>query len=127
MPTYFLLWFPMVLIAVINGTARESWYGKFIDELAAKQISTISLIILLGAYIFLVIRKYPPESELQSLWIGLFWVILTLAFEFGFGLYRGNTMSHLLEEYNLLKGNLWMLIPIWIICAPFISYKILQH
>ena len=117
----------MVIIAVINGTARDLWYNKYVNELIAKQNSTISLIVFLGVYIFFAIRKYPPESESQSIIIGLIWVFLTLIFEFSFGLYRGKTLNHLLNEYNIIKGNLWMLIPIWTILAPYLFFKLLQN
>ncbi|MFN3755156.1 hypothetical protein [Flavobacterium sp.] len=121
---YILLWFPMVVLAIINGTARDLWYKKHINGLAAHQISTVSLIVLLGIYIFFVLKKYPPQSETESLLIGLLWMIMTLAFEFGFGLYRGNSLTQLLDAYNIMKGQLWLLIPVWIILAPYVFFKI---
>ncbi|MFV8347986.1 hypothetical protein [Flavobacterium sp. ZB4P13] len=124
---YFLLWFPMVFIAIVNGTARDLWYKKYIDELAARQLSTLSLIIFLGVYMFFVIKRFPPQSVSQSLFVGLIWLVLTLVFEFGLGFYRGNTLSQLLDEYNIMNGHIWLLIPIWIISAPYIFFKILQH
>jgi hypothetical protein len=124
---YFLLWLPMIFIAIINVAARDLWYKKYISELTARQISTLSLIILLGFYILFVIKKYPPQSGIQSLYLGLFRLVLTLGFEFGFGLFRGNSWTQLLDEYNIMKGHIWLLIPIWIISAPYIFFKILQN
>ncbi|WP_026063330.1 hypothetical protein [Pedobacter arcticus] len=123
---YFLLWFPMIVIAIINGTARDLWYKNHLSELTARQISTFFLIVFLAIYIFLVIKKYPPQSENQSLFVGLFWLILTLGFEFGFGLLRGSSWNQLLDEYNIMKGHIWILIPIWIISAPYLFFKILR-
>ncbi len=93
MLSYFLLWFPMVLLAILNGAARDLWYNKYCSELTARQISTFSLVILLGVYVYVIIKKFPPTSTAHALWLGLFWVVLTLAFEFGFGLYRGSTWN----------------------------------
>lgn len=121
---YLLLWFPMLLLAVLNGTARDLWYKKFTGELAAHQFSTISLILLFGIYIYLVLSRFPPDSETQSILIGLLWLILTLAFEFGFGRYRGNSWTTLMGDYNIMRGRIWILIPIWITVAPYIFYKI---
>ncbi len=87
---YFLCWFPMLMIAVLNGAARDLWYKKYVGELTAHQVSTISLIIFFGIYIHLIIKKFPPVTESNAVFIGIFWLILTLAFEFGFGLLRGN-------------------------------------
>jgi len=121
---YLLLWFPMLLIAVANGTVRDLGYKEHMGELAARQLSTITLVLLLGIYIFFVIKKYPPQSSSQSLGIGLFWMVLTLGFEFGFGLYRGTSWTTLLDDYNLTKGHIWVLIPIWIALAPYIFFKV---
>lgn len=121
---YFFAWFPMLVIAVINGTLRDLGYKKYTTALAAHQISTLSLIIFFAFYIFFIIRKFPPENPLQAINIGILWVILTLIFEFGFGLYRGNTFNSLLSEYNIFKGKLWILIPLWIAIAPYLFYKL---
>lgn len=124
---YFLLWFPMLMLAIINGSARDLWYKKHIGELAARQVSTLSLIILFGCY-FIVINKYfPPSSAKQALHIGLFWLILTLIFEFGFGRYRGNSWQQLFDDYNIAKGHLWILIPIWVAVGPYVISRIFQH
>lgn len=120
---YFLLWFPMFFIAMLNGTARDLGYKKYLTELTARQLSTFSLLIFLGIYIYVVIKKHPPASSTQALLVGIFWMLLTLGFEFGFGLYRGHSWAQLLDDYNIVKGHLWLLIPMWLILAPFIFYK----
>ncbi|MGN6646896.1 MAG: hypothetical protein ACTHJT_10250 [Cytophaga sp.] len=120
---YFLLWFPMLFIAIVNGTARDLWYKKYITELTARQLSTFSLLLLLGIYMFFIVRKFPPASAMQALLTGVCWMLLTLGFEFGFGLYRGHTWAQLLEDYNILKGHLWLLIPLWLICAPYLFFS----
>ena len=121
---YFLCWFPMLLLAVINGTARDLWYKKYIGELPAHQVSTISLIILFGFYIWFVIHQFPPASGRQAIYIGLLWLTLTLVFEFGFGLMRGNSWEKLLADYNILQGRIWILILIWTTIAPYLFFKI---
>ncbi|MCF6132515.1 hypothetical protein [Flavobacterium wongokense] len=119
---YILLWFPMIIIAVVNGSVRDLWYKNYLGELKAQQLSTIALILFLGSYINFVIKKYPPQSVSKSLIIGLIWMLLTLAFEFGFGLYRGNSWPQLLKAYNIMTGNIWILIPIGLFLAPYLLY-----
>ena len=121
---YFLCWFPMLLLAIINGTARDLWYKKYVGEITAHQISTVSLILLFGFYIWLVMKKYPPKSGTQAIYVGLFWLTLTLAFEFGFGLMRGRTLTQLLGEYDIMKGRIWILIPVWVLLAPYLFFRI---
>ena len=123
---YFLAWFPMLLLAILNGTLRDLGYKKYTGDLTAHQISTITLIILFAFYIGCIINRFPPSSSAQAIFIGIIWVLLTLCFEFGFGRYRGNSWSVLFADYNLMKGRIWVLIPIWMLIAPYVFYKILR-
>ena len=120
---YFLLWFPMLLLAILNGAARDLGYKKLVGELTAHQLSTLSLLLLFAVYIGIVMRHFPPPTPTYTWSIGLLWLVLTLGFEFGFGLYRGNSWSKLLADYNLLQGRVWVLIPIWVAIAPYVLYK----
>ena len=123
---YFLLWFPMLAIAVANGIGRE-WYKKFTTEITARQISTLTLIVFFGIYIYWVATRYPFESRAQALMTGVLWLLLTLSFEFGFGRFRGNSWGQLLAEYNILEGRLWILIPVWVAIAPYLFYQLKNH
>lgn len=117
---YFLLWLPMLLLAILNGAAREFIYKGYTGELAAHQLSTISLLILFAFYIRFVVQKFPPGSVARAWMLGFFWLCLTLLFEFGFGRYRGNSWEKLLNDYDILNGRIWILIPVWVLIAPFI-------
>lgn len=110
----------MLILAIINGAARDLWYKAYIGDLKAHQLSTITLILLFTIYIWLVIQKIPPSSKKRSWQIGIMWLCLTLLFEFGFGLARGNSLAKLLVDYNFFKGRIWLLIPIWITVAPYL-------
>jgi hypothetical protein len=120
---YFLAWFPMLILAILNGTLRDLVYKKWVGELAAHQISTISLIIFLGCYMFLIVANIPPKAPSQTILLGLFWMMLTLGFEFGFGRYRGLSWQQMFADYNIVKGRIWILIPIWIAIGPYLICK----
>jgi len=125
--TYFLLWFPMVLIAVINGGVRESLYKKQLGDLHAHQVSTLTGIILFSIYGWFVFNIWNIESTSQAWLIGLMWFIMTEAFEFLGGHYLfKNSWERIFSDYNIFKGRLWILIPIWVAIAPYIFYKIIS-
>ena len=125
MGKYLLLWLPMVLIAFANGALRELWIRKIAGELRAHQISTVLLILLFAVYIWIVVRVWPPSSAGQALAIGLMWLGLTLAFEFLLGRYvSGLSWSALLQDYNLLAGRLWVLVPVWVAVAPYVFHRL---
>jgi len=122
---YALAWVPMLVLAIVNGAARESWYAKRVGALRAHQISTVTALILFSAYTAAVVRVWRPESSGRALAIGSIWLVLTLAFEFlgGHYLFR-RPWSVLLHDYDLRAGRIWVLIPAWIAIAPYIFDRI---
>jgi hypothetical protein len=124
MITYFMVWLPMLFLAIGNGAFREAFLKKQMLAEKAQQVSTLLLLCLLGVYMVLIMRWLPPASLLHAFFIGLSWAFLTLVFEFGFGRYRGISWQTMLAEYNLLEGKLWALVPICLLLAPVAIYYI---
>jgi hypothetical protein len=123
---YILAWFPMILIAIINGTIREVAYSKYLDELRAHQVSTATGVLLFGLYIWVLMHFWSFDSPQQALTVGFIWLGLTVAFEFIFGHYVvGHSWSELLSDYNILTGRLWIVVLIWITIAPLVFYRFL--
>ena len=122
---YAASWIGMVILAILNGSIREKVYGQFMQELSAHQLSTLILIILFGAYIWILTGVFLIESSRQALLIGSMWLIMTIVFEFGFGHYiMGHPWSKLFHDYNLLEGRVWSLVLIWTAVAPYMLYRI---
>jgi hypothetical protein len=122
---YLVAWAPMVAIAVANGLVREAWYGKRISELRAHQISTASGLLLLGAYMWVIIRLWPPESLKEALAVGLIWLALTVTFELLFGHYvAGHSWGRLLRDYNVFAGRVWLLVLVWVAIAPYVFLRL---
>ncbi|MFC2133116.1 hypothetical protein ACFLTH_00745 [Bacteroidota bacterium] len=121
---YFFAWFPMVIIAILNGSLRQLVINNYVSELAAHQISCITLIIFFGLYIYFVSLKWKIESCRQSWLIGIMWLCMTVIFEFGFFHYAaGHPWDVLLADYNIFEGRLWILVLTWVLIAPNIFYK----
>ena len=59
---YMAFWIPLVIIGIINGIMREAGYGRFINELLAHQISTVTAIILFGGYVWFLTGRWRIES-----------------------------------------------------------------
>ena len=124
MSRYLLAWLVMLLVSIANGTLRDFTYGKHLPELLAHQLSTLSGIVLLGVVIYLFMRRWPPASGRQALNIGLFWMSLTVSFEFLFFHYvGGHPWGELLANYDLLSGRVWVLLLAWIAIAPYLLYR----
>jgi hypothetical protein len=114
----------MVIIAIANGAVRQAWYGLYLGELPAHQLSTCIALVLFGLYIWISLRFFPPNSAAQAWAIGFLWLSLTVAFEFLFGHYlAGHSWSRLVQDYNLFAGRVWVLILLWVTVSPYLFYR----
>lgn len=118
-------WFAMLFVSIANGAFRDLTYGKHMTELAAHQLSTVCSILLLGGVMWGYIRRHLPSSSLQAIAIGLWWMVLTVAFEFLFFHYAGgHSWSELLANYDIRKGRIWVCVLAWLALAPYVFYRI---
>ncbi len=122
---YLLVWLLLAVVAIANGVLRQSTYGKFVPELAAHQISTVTAIVFFGVVVWIVQRIWPIESQSQAWVIGVCWLLMTIAFEFGFGHYvAGHSWGRLLADYNLLAGRIWLFFLVWVAVLPAVIYRL---
>ena len=120
---YLAAWFPMLIIAIINGSIRDFVYKKPLGALRAHQVSTFSLILFFTVYLYALLGKYPFRSGREALLTGFIWMLMTLVFEFGFGRWRGKSWSELLADYQILEERLWILIPVFLCIGPYLLYR----
>lgn len=106
----FLFWLGLLVVAIAFGAGREFLLTPRLGDTAARAVGTLALC----AVDFALIRVFVGRmgiKEAGTLWgLGVFWVVLTLAFEFGFGRWRGMSWGELLADYNVLQGRLWVLV-----------------
>lgn len=122
---YVIGWLPLVVIGILNGILRQVGYSKYVGDLTAHQISTLTGIILMGLYIWWLTGFWKIESSGQAVAIGLIWLGMTVVFEFVFGHYvMGHTWKKLFFDYNVLEGRVWVLVLIWTTIAPLVFYKL---
>jgi hypothetical protein len=111
---------PMLPIAFANGLFRESVLRWWYPEWQARQLSTVFLLLFFSIYIAWVVERWPPASNRDAMSMGLVWLTLTLAFEFGLGYISGRSWSAMLADYDLLAGQLWVLVPLLVLVAPLL-------
>ena len=76
--------------------------------------------MLFAIYTWALSLRWPLASNAQAFVIGAIWVALTIAFEFLFGHFVAKaTWRKLAEDYNLLKGRVWVLILLWLLALPY--------
>jgi hypothetical protein len=88
----------------------------------------ISVFLLSGvifglAYLFVTAHKLLPASTLFQ--IGLFWLALSLLFEFGFFHYAMHEpWEKLRADYNLFRGRLLIVVWLTTLFSPLVCGKI---
>ena len=116
---WLVAWLGATVIAVANGIARRAVYQDRIGPIAAHYLSTGLLGVLLGGYMWLLAGRWPIPTRRAAVQIGGLWTVLTIIFEFGLGrLVAGESWAALLEQYDLTRGNVWVLIPLWTAVGP---------
>ena len=122
---YIIAWLVLPILGIINGSIREFGYKHLLGELTAHQISTLTGIVFFGLYIWFLTAVWRIESAGQAVAIGLIWLGLTILFEFVFGHYvMKHPWNRLFQDYNILKGRLWVLVLLWTTIAPYVFFKI---
>ena len=111
-------WGGMALLGVVNGVSR-GLYQKRLGEQRAHQVSSATLVLTLFPYAAAVERRWPLPTADAAVRVGLTWVGLTTAFEFGFGHYLAKqSWRVLLTDYNVARGRLWPLVLASVGIAP---------
>lgn len=84
---YFLAWFPIVIVALVNATIRQGVYARYFGELAAHQLATLTMCILIGLYVWKLSGPLKFQSPGQAIGVGPMWLVPPIAFETILGRY----------------------------------------
>ena len=119
------IWLVLLVLAVLNGALREFVLHRSIGEQAGHIVSTVILCVLILLVAGLAISWIRPATAKDALLIGLFWVVLTVAFEFLAGHYLfGNPWQKLLADYNVIEGRIWFLVLLANLFSPLFAFKL---
>lgn len=115
-----LVWLAILVLAVLNGGLREAVLLKHLDLTSAQLLSAVLLcaaILLMAWWLVHWLGVY----DARSLWlVGVIWLVLTLVFEFSYGLARGLDWSEMLAAYTFKDDNLWPLCLLITLMAPWL-------
>ena len=117
----------MLVAAFLNGALRELLLVRLVGEQVGH---VLSVFLLSGAifgitYLFITAQRPLPASTLLRM--GLFWLLLSLLFEFGFFHYvMHEPWSTLLADYNIFRGRLLVVVWLTTVFAPLICGKIIH-
>jgi len=119
------IWALFVIAAILNAAIRKHVLAPVIGQQLALPLSGILLSIFIF-FITLGMVTFLEVSNLIGFWlVGAFWVLLTVTFEFVFGHYIiGESWDTLFKIFNILEGDLFVLVLFVTAVSPYISAKI---
>lgn len=118
-----VIWLALLVVAVLNGGFREGVLTPRMGETLAHGVSSVTLSAAILVVTWLAIPWIRPALPHDTIAIGLGWLALTLAFEFGLGRLRGRSWLELLVDYNVLRGRIWVLVLVSTALAPYVTAR----
>jgi hypothetical protein len=120
----FLVWLLFIPLAVANGILRDLLLTPALGDTVGRAASSVSLSILIYCLTLFFITRLGIDTRRECLLVGFFWMVLTLLFEFAFFvLVMGHPMNVLLQDYDLFRGRLWLLVLTTTLVAPLLAAR----
>ncbi|MGA1847584.1 hypothetical protein [Deferribacter abyssi] len=119
------IWFVIVVAAIMNGALREKILVPIIGSDLALPLSGVSLAIIVFVVSLIFIPFISTSEPKIYITIGLFWVVLTLLFEFIFGHYiAGKSWKDVMQVFNVKKGDLFLVVLCITAISPWCTAKV---
>src|SRR6185295_13007962 len=118
------IWLVILMFAVVNGAFRETVLVPNLGKPVALVLSGLLLSLIILTLTFVLAPWIRLDTRARCLLVGLLWVLLTLVFEFGFGLSQGRSLPDMLEAYTFKDGNIWPLVLLVTFFAPLMAARL---
>ncbi len=113
-------WVLILCLAVANGALREAVLIPSLGRAGGLVLSGVLLCVCVALVAYVLVRIEQGILVKQSAFVGVLWLCLTLAFEFGFGRYiQHKPWPELLAAYTFKGGNLWSIVLLVTLLAPY--------
>ncbi len=118
------VWLVVIAVEFIHGALRAIFLVPVVGDFGSRQISvfTGSILIVVVAYL-LVPWLHTTEKE-SLIFVGVLWLVLTVAFEFSFGHFVfGRSWEGLASDYNIFRGGFLLIGMAVLTFAPVIAVR----
>ncbi len=114
-----------MLTAIANGVARESLLGPVFGPVIALPLSGVLLALAILLMSWLLAPWFGHARTSTWLGIGIFWVVLTLLFEYLFGHYiAGTPWTEIWRVFDVTTGNLFSLALLSAALSPWLAARL---
>lgn len=122
-------WLVMPVLGVANGLFREAALEPRMSLVAAHLVSVAMLLVLLFAVALAAAPYFRRHATRGGHWaVGALWLVLTVGFETLFGHYvLGTSWPDVFRAYNPMSGDLWVVVPLFMLAAPTLARVALER
>lgn len=114
-----VIWLLLAVLAVATAGLRTGVITPRIGERWGHVVGTVILCLVIFFVAWLSIGWIGPAGARDTLYVGILWVVMTIAFEFLAGHYLfGNSWEKLFADYNIARGRIWVLVLVSTYFAP---------
>lgn len=122
-----LVWLIFGVVAFASGGLRQAVLVPRLGEQTAHQIGSVIVAGIISVIVIWFVRRLGPTAS-EALTIGILWVAMTIAFEIGFFRFgMGEPWGRLVQDYNIVRGRLWLLVLIVQLVTPYLVVRRFQR
>ena len=119
------MWLCIITVEVVHGIARTMFLAPAVGDFRARQVAVFTGSFLILIVAMSLIRWIRPAHTREVVSVGILWLVLTVAFEIGFGRYVVHApWSRIASDYDLLRGGLLPIGLLVLTAAPVITAKV---
>lgn len=120
-----VLWMAILVLAILNGAFRDTMLTPEFGSVVGFTLSGFILSICIVLVAFAAAPWYGRLNSRQWFAVGLFWLVLTLIFEFGFGRsLQQKSWGELFSAYTFQGGNIWPIVLLVTFLSPWLAAKL---
>jgi hypothetical protein len=120
----FFVWLLFVPVAIANGALRDLMLTPALGNTLGRAVSSLTLSFMILGLTLLLVDRLGVNTRAGYLVVGAFWLVLTLLFESSFALLvMGHPMDELLQDYDIFRGRLWLIVLVATFFAPLLAGK----
>lgn len=119
-----LIWLAILALAFGNAAVRELVLIPRMGKGPGLVVSgvTLSLLVFLVAYASMPLLG--ARRPLELIVVGVGWCLLTIAFDLVMGHVQGKPVRELLDAYRFKDANLWPIVLLATLSAPYLMARL---
>ena len=118
------MWIILIAIEFIHGVLRAMFLVPVVGDFRSRQIGVFTGSVLILAVTYMLVPWLRTTETKALIGVGALWVMLTVAFELGFGHYVfGRSWMDLASDYDIRRGGFLLIGMAVMMLAPLIAAR----